>query len=127
MDQSASGGFGFTAIDMLQIMARNQNFDFLIGNMTEGGPRRKELVMASRSNDTQNYIRLKKENYKPFLVVVEEKSLTMSTHNNWRWKELSKVRTKLIAAKIPIYPSIGRAARAARRMIDYYVGMNSSL
>ncbi len=127
MDQSVSGGFGFTALDMMQIMTKHQNFDFLIGNMTEGGPRRKELVMTSRRNDTQNYIRLKKENKKPFLVVVEEKSLTMSTHNHWRWKELSGVRTKLIAAKIPIYPSIGRAARAARKLIDYYVWRNSSL
>jgi len=119
-DVSVGGGFGFSGVDMLRLMAKNKNFDLIIANVTEGGPWRKEGVIASRRQEIKGYLQIRKESTKPLMVVIEEKSLSMATHNHWRWKALSRARTKLMAAGIPVYPSMGRAATAARKLIDYY-------
>ena len=105
---------------MLQMMARNDSFDLLIAMMTEDAPAGKEGLTLMFRDQVKNYIRVKEESSKPLLGVVGEKSPGIENHNHWRWRALSEARTKLLTADIPIYPTVGRAARAARRLIDYY-------
>jgi len=56
----------------------------------------------------------------PLLVAVGEKSLGVNQYDDRTWRLVSEIRTKLINAGIPFYPTIERAARAARKMLDYY-------
>ena len=118
-DISITGGV-ITPIDMLRMMARNQNFDLLIAIINEDAPSRKEDMILRRRSEVKGYIKLKKESSKPLLVVAGENSAGIKNLNHWRQKEMSRARTKLIAANIPFYPTIGRAARAARKLVDYY-------
>jgi len=118
-DMSITAGSGITGSNMLQMMARNKNFDLLILNITEGAPSTKEEIISRLRNEVESYIKTKKESLKPLLVVVEEKSLGVDDYDIWV-RELSATRTKLLAVNTPLYPSIGRAARAARKLIDYY-------
>jgi len=119
-DSSILGGFGFTGIDMLQIMAGNQNFDLLIANISEGGPYGKDERIVRFREETRGYIKAKKDFSKPLMVIVAEKGTSLSNYNDWRWKELSRIRESLISAGVPFYPNIRRAARAAKKMLDYY-------
>ena len=57
---------------------------------------------------------------KPLLAVVPEKGLGIEDYDNWSWKIMCEVRTKLLAAHIPFYPTIQRAAKAAKKLTDYY-------
>jgi len=120
IDTSILGGFGLTGTDMLQMMARNQNFDLLIAIINEHTPAGKEGIIRGSRIEVKGIIKVKKESSKPLLVVAGEKSPGIENHNYWRWRDLSKVRTKLLAANIPVYPTTGRAARAARTLMDYY-------
>ena len=119
IDISILGGANLTAADMLQMMARHPNFDFLMGNINEGAPTTEEGLILMLKHDIQGYLKIKQENAKSLIMVVEEKSLGTNDYNKWT-EELSVVRTKLLAANIPVYPSVGRAARAVRKLIDYY-------
>ena len=120
-DVSIMQGVTFSASDMLQMMARNQNFDLLIGNVTEDRPSGKQAMIRALKDEVGGYIKLKREKVKPLLVVVSEKSLGVDNYSNWRWKLIYELRTKLIAADIPIYPTVGRAAGAVTKLVDYYV------
>jgi acyl-CoA synthetase (NDP forming) len=117
-DSSIGGDGAFSGGDMLRMMDRN--FDLLIGIMGEGSPGRKEAIILRRRDDVKSYIKVKKEISKALLVMVEEKSLGIKSHNNWRWRAMSEARTKLIAANIPVYPTMPRAASAARKLVEYY-------
>jgi hypothetical protein len=57
---------------------------------------------------------------KPLLAVAAEKGLGIEDFDHWSWKIMCEVRTKLLAAHIPFYPTIKRAAKAAKKLIDYY-------
>jgi len=119
-DMSMLGSFQFTSSDMLQMMARNQDFDFLIANIIALPLRRKEVRISRLRAEVDGYIKVKKENSKPLLTIVADKSLGIDDYDDLSWKTICEVRTKLIAANIPFYPTIGRAARAARKLIAYY-------
>ena len=119
-DLSILGGSGFTGIDMLQMMARNQNFDLLIANITEPPLSKKQVMTVRLRDEVRGYIKIKKESPKPLLVVVGEKSLGIKDYSHWRWKLTGKMRTKLIDAGIPFYPTMRRAAKAAKKLVDYY-------
>ena len=120
-DASIVGGFGFSHIDMLLMMAANPNFDLLLGNVSEGAPTRKEEMIDRLRAEAVGYVMVGKASSKPLLVVVADKSPGVGDYDFWRWKELSKTRTELVEAGIPFYPSISRAARAARKLLDYYL------
>jgi len=120
-DASIVGGFGFSHIDMLQMMATNPNFDLLIGNVSEGAPMRKEEMIDRLRAEAFGYVMVGKATSKPLLVVVGDKSPCVEDYDFWRWTELSKTRTELVEAGIPFYPSIRRATRAARKVLDYYL------
>jgi acyl-CoA synthetase (NDP forming) len=119
-DASITGGFGFSHIDMLQMMAAHPDFDLLIGNVSEGAPMRKEEMISRFRAEAAGYIMVGESSPKPLLVVVGDKSPGVNDYDFWRWQELNKTRTELIEAGIPFYPTIGRAARAAIKLLDYY-------
>ncbi len=77
--------------------------------------------MAKRLRSAvDGYSKIREQSSKPLLAVVSEKSPGIDNYDHWSWKLISEVRTKLIAAGIPFYPTMGRAAGAARKLIDYY-------
>jgi acetyltransferase len=120
VDTSITGGSGLTGTDVLQMMARNQNFDLLIAIINEHAPAGREGIIAGHKTEVKGIIKVKKESTKPLLAVVSEKSTDTRNHSYWRWKDLSSVRTKLLAGNIPIYPTTERAAKAAGKLVDYY-------
>ncbi len=123
-DVSILGGSGLTDTDMLQMMAKNDNFDLLIANMNEAviislAP--KERLTFGLPRQVEGYIKVKEEYSKPLLTVVEEKGPGIGDYDDETWKLICEMRTKLITAGIPFYPTMGRAARAARKVLDYYL------
>ncbi len=119
-DASMLGGFEFTGSDMLRMMARNQNFDLLIAIVHPLLLQKKEVRISRLKAEIKSYITLKKEIAKPLLAVVTDKSAGVNDYDDSSWKAICEARTELIAANIPIYPTIGRAAKAAKKLVDYY-------
>jgi len=119
-DVSILGGFGFSGTEMLRLMVRSKGFDLLIANITEVPLSRKEEALPRFMGEVEDYIQISKQNSKPLLVVVGDKTLGIEEYSHWRWRMAGEMRTRLIAAGVPFYPTVSRAARAARKLIDYY-------
>jgi acyl-CoA synthetase (NDP forming) len=104
---------------VLEMMAGDPNFDVLIAIMgMPGGPPGQRA--ASPEEMMQQQYRLDICRNKPFLGVVADKSLGVSDTGSFEWRGLCQTRTSLIKLGIPFYPTIGRAAVAARKVFDYY-------
>ncbi len=116
-DISIAGDFGFNAGVIFQIMAKNKNFDLLIAIIPDPWDDNQKKMSVEKFLDVYK-IELAKQ--KPYLAVASDRSLGIENWDNWSWKLVCETRTKLIEVKIPFYPSIGRAARAASKMISYY-------
>ena len=122
MDVSILGGFGFGDMDMLRLMAGNENFDLMIALMNESVMitlSRREGMMMRLKSAVEGYTKLKNEDSKPLLAVLGDKSSGID-YDDWSLKAISEARTRLIEANIPFYPTMGRAATAAKKLVDYY-------
>lgn len=104
---------------MLEMMARNENFDLLITFMHGHVHRGQKKQSATEFLEEYHLSELQD---KPTLVVMEgqRQGNTGADEQAWFWELLEEVKAKLIADGIPIYPSIGRAARSVFQVIDYY-------
>jgi acyl-CoA synthetase (NDP forming) len=116
-DFSISGEANFGPADLLQMMARNENFDFIIASV--GAPFRRG-TQEQLPVDTFLEPYKKIGDYKPLLALMADRSPGTNTWDDERWKLACEVAAKLIEAEIPFYPSIGRASRAVSKLIDYY-------
>jgi hypothetical protein len=68
--------------------------------------------------------RLEVTRSKPFLGVVADKSLGVNDEDDFEWKGLCRTRTSLINLGVPFYPTIQRAAVAARKAYEYFKRIN---
>ncbi len=123
LDGSILDNRTFTDVDMLQLMANSQNFDLIIPNMHEGalltlGNQDRTTMRLRRS--VEGYIKVKKEDSKPILVVLRENSPGIGDYDHWSSKLICELRSRLIEGTVPFYPTIGRAANSAKKLIEYY-------
>ena len=119
-DVSILPGLGFTGLDMLRMMAESPDFDLLIGTITEVPLAQETGTVARFMAEVREYSEIRKMDKKPLLIVIAERSLGTPDYTHWRWKLTGDVRSGLIAAGVPFFPTIERAAKAVRKAIDYY-------
>jgi hypothetical protein len=105
-------------------MGRHPNFDLLIAIMGVPHYMRRQAGMTAEAY-LERY-RIKSANHKPLLAVVPDKSLGTDNYEDPDNKLLSALRTRLIAANIPAYPTMERAAAAVKKLTDYYLNRPAS-
>lgn len=121
VDQSIFTGPEFGADDMMEIMAGNEVYDVLIANITEGGPRTPKDSAERHNRHVDGFIKTRRKYGKPVLVILRERSVNQENKSDWRWEMILSLRSKLVNAGIPIYPTTYRAANAFCKAADYYV------
>ena len=117
VDMTMTGG-AVSAGQLLSMMAQNRNFDLLIAIM--GEPHYQKRQAGANADAFLQRFGLTQIKEKPILVVVPDKSLNVDQYESPVTRLMSDIRTRLTAARIPVYPSMARAAKSARMVIDYY-------
>jgi acyl-CoA synthetase (NDP forming) len=123
VDVSIIGDSGITDMEILQMMGKHPDFDLLMANLNEetmaalATPERLTSTLANLAN---NYIAVMKNYGKPFLAVIGEKGLGNDNYNDLVYKLTRDVRSRLLTAGVPFYPSMERAASAAMKVMAYY-------
>ncbi len=129
VDASIGGRSGPSELEMLLLMGASDDFDLLIGIVNETTMltlSTREGVELRLGSVCETYRKLKQEVAKPFLAVLAEDSSGSDLYGDWSGQATSQVRTDLIAAGIPFFPTIERAAAAARKVLDYYARRDQS-
>jgi acyl-CoA synthetase (NDP forming) len=120
VDTSIMKDSGITNVEVLTMMARHPDFDFLIGQITEATPSGQKDYTAEIMAEYETYTQIFKANLKPIVVILANASLGITEISNWRWQLLGKMRTGLVNDKIPHFPNVSRAARTIKELIKYY-------
>lgn len=112
-DESLSAGL------VLEMMAKDPAFDLLISLAGASGRPGASPGMSFEDSLKQQY-RLDALRKKPLLIVVPDSSPGVEDLDSREYKMNSEMRSALIRLGIPFYPTVTRAALAARRLGDYY-------
>jgi acyl-CoA synthetase (NDP forming) len=110
---------------ILELMAGDPDFDILIAIMGMPGGPPGPAGLSPEEMMKQQY-RLEATCTKPFFAVVADKSPGVDGDDDFEWKNLCRTRTSLINLGVPFYPTINRAAVAARKAYEYYRRINRS-
>jgi len=123
VDVSIIGGFGVNDIEMLKLMAGHESFDLLIGLVNEGVMftlSQREGAEMRLKMAVDGYRHLKEATTKPLLAVLGDDTCLAEDYAGWQAQVMSQTRSRLIESGIAFFPTIGRAARAARKVYEYY-------
>ena len=129
VDMSIREDDSFSAGLILEMMAKNPNFDMLItlSGIAMGRPPAGPGAPPVPLQDTlkQQY-RLDNLQNKPLFVVVPEGGQGIKDWDGRGARMNAEMRTALINLKVPFYPSVTRAAVAARKFAGYYQSLESA-
>ena len=70
--------------------------------------------------NVEEYIHLYRESPKPFFVIMSDRPLGIGDMENWFWREVARMRTRLVESGVPFFPGVDTAARAVKEIIGYY-------
>jgi len=118
-DFSISMGDESGANEIMRMMAKHPAFDLLI--MFVHGPwhrtgRQFDLEKHMEGYDLAGVTR------KPIITVYVDRPRNQDNDQEGEWYQAisAQIQEKLLAAKLPVYPNVGRAARAVCKIIGYY-------
>lgn len=117
-DMSIRDSGAFTPGTMLKLMDEDEHFHMLLAIM--GDPHH-EHQRDMKAEESMNQYNLDSIRNTPILAVVPEKSLGGPDFDHWSWRIICEMRTELLNRGIPFYPTLGRAARAARKFAEYHI------
>ncbi|MFC1994618.1 CoA-binding protein [Chloroflexota bacterium] len=120
VDASVIMQFGIAPGDVMHMVARSPEFDFIIGNLGESAPMGKAEWSAMMNSEVDDLIEVKHEGAKPLAAVIGVGELGGGEFEHWRWRLLAELRQRLVVAGVPVYATVDRAARAIRKLVDYY-------
>jgi len=105
---------------ILRMMANSNNFDLVVVILNLGAPFSQANLIANVQGQVEDIIDLHKKEIKPLSVVVDVGSLGIENFENPWWRCLAESKSKLLAAKIPVYHTATQAASSIMRLVDYY-------
>jgi acyl-CoA synthetase (NDP forming) len=118
VDMSIRDSADFKPGHVMELMAADPHFDLLIAILMDPHHEHQKHITP------EDYLKAFKFDAckdKPVLAVLPDKAMGASDYDHWTWKRLCEVRTLLLEQKIPFFPTVKRAAIAARKTAEYYI------
>lgn len=117
VDHSIREGEDFKPRQMLTLMAEDPHFDLFL--IMFGEPHH-ERQRGTSADDYLKEYHFEECRGKPILAIVPNRCLGIEGYADWNWKIIYEIRSKLLKQGIPFYPTVYRAALAAKKAADYY-------
>jgi acyl-CoA synthetase (NDP forming) len=72
-----------------------------------------------------NSIMAIKKNGRPVVCVIETGEIGPREMEKWKWRAIAETRRQIVDEGIPVFPSPERAAKAVRKLVDYWAWRES--
>jgi acyl-CoA synthetase (NDP forming) len=115
VDQSILAGGPVSGAAILDMMAASPAFDVLIANVGEDWILGRPDAMQRLEHVTARFVEVASRCKKPLAFVLGP----ADSPEEWRWRAVEGARQRLAAARLPVYPTIERAAWAVSRWLAY--------
>jgi len=121
-DMSIREDRAFSIGDLFALLAPRPDYDLLILQMGGGPPGRGRWYVSV--DDYLKQYKLDEIRIKPLLAVLADQAVNSDNYDDESMKLVYELRKRLPQLGIPFYPTVGRAAKAASKMVDYYQRRN---
>jgi len=120
IDASLFQGTPVVDINLLEWLSNEDGSDIFVANLTQDDPLPNDIwekVLAP--NFLQSVMAIKNKS-KPVICVIETGEIGMAEMESWKWRAIAETRRQVIDQGLAVFPSPERAARATKRLVDYW-------
>jgi acyl-CoA synthetase (NDP forming) len=125
IDASLFQGTPVVDINLLEWLSNEDGFDIFVANLTQDDPLPNDIwekVLAA--NFLQSVMAIKK-NGKPIVCVIETAEIGLAEMESWKWRAIAETRRQIIDQGLAVFPSPEGAAKAIRKLVDYWAWRES--
>ncbi len=105
---------------ILRMMAQSPAFDLIAANVMMGGSNPTRQMMDQTTKEVSNIIDTAASTKKPFVGVIDTGMLGTGELIVERWLDIAELKSRLVAAGVPVYRSATEAAIAVQKVARYY-------
>jgi acyl-CoA synthetase (NDP forming) len=120
IDASLFIGTPVVDVNVLEWLSNEDGFDVFVANLTQDDPLPEDIWENVLAPNFLNSVTAIKKNGKPVVCVIETGEIGLAEMKNWKWRAIAETRRQIAAHGIAVFPSAERAARAVRKLTDYW-------
>jgi acyl-CoA synthetase (NDP forming) len=125
IDASLFQGTPVVDINLLEWLSDEDGFDIFVANLTQDDPLPNDVWEKVLAPNFLNSVMAIKKNGKPVVCVVETGEIGLTEMGSWKWRAIAETRRQIIDQGLAVFPSPERAAKAIRRLVDYWAWRES--
>ena len=125
IDASLFIGTPVVDANVLEWLSREDGFDIWVANLTQDDPLPEDIWENALAPNFLNSVAAIKKNGKPVVCVVETGEIGVTEMKSWKWRAIAETRRQIVDQGIAVFPSAERAARAIRKLVDYWAWRES--
>jgi acyl-CoA synthetase (NDP forming) len=125
IDASLFQGTPVVDINLLEWLSNEGGSDVLVANLTQDDPLPNDIWEKVLAANFLNSVMAIKKNGKPVVCVIETGEIGLAEMERWKWRAIAETRRQIIDQGLAVFPSTERAAKAARRLVNYWTWRES--
>jgi acetyltransferase len=120
IDASLFQGTAVAEINVLEWLSNDDGFDIWVANLTQDDPLLEDLWENKLAPNFLNNVAAIKKKGKPVVCVIETGEVGAMEMESWKWRAIAETRRQVVEQGLAVFPSPWRAAKAIRKMVNYW-------
>jgi acyl-CoA synthetase (NDP forming) len=120
IDASLFQGTPLVDINVLELLSNEDGFDIWVANLTQDDPLPEDVWKQALAPNFLNSVMAIKKKGKPVICVIETGEIGPAEMESWKWRDIAETRRQIINQGLAVFPSPERAAKATRRLVNYW-------
>ena len=120
IDASLFQGTPMVDVNVLERLSSEAGFDILVANLTQDDPLPNDIWENALAPKFLNSVVAIKQKGKPVVCVIETGEIGPAEMKSWKWRAIAELRKQIVDHGLPVFSSPQRAAKAIRRLVDYW-------
>jgi acyl-CoA synthetase (NDP forming) len=120
IDASLFQGTPMVDVNVLEWLSDEDGFDIWVANLTQDDPLPEDIWENALAPNFLNSVVAIKKKGKPVVCVIETGEIGPPEMESWKWRAIAETRRELVNQGLAVFPSPERAARAIKKLVDYW-------
>jgi acyl-CoA synthetase (NDP forming) len=125
IDASLFQGAPVADVNLLEWLSNEGGEEILVAYLTQDDPLPNDVWEKVLAPNFLNSIMAIKKNGRAVVCVIETGEIGLPEMKRWKWRAIVETREQIIDGGIAVFPSPERAAKAVRRLVDYWAWRES--
>ena len=121
IDASLFQGTPMVDVNVLEWLSSEEGFDVWVANLTQDDPLPNDMWENALAPNFLNSVTAIKKKGKPVVCVIETAGIGPAEMESWKWRAIAELRRQIVDRGIAVFSSPERAAKAIRRLVNYWV------